>query len=85
MRERERFQQLNNIVLYIHVLYVSCIPLSYCRSVKSPALVEGLSGKGVVRVATGGSHSAAVTTSGQLFTWGKGSYGRLGHGECVCV
>ena len=43
--------------------------------------MEDLRGKKVVRVAAGGSHSAAVTESGQLFTWGKGSYGRLGHGE----
>ena len=32
-------------------------------------------------IAAGSNHSAAVTEDGILYTWGKGSYGRLGHGE----
>lgn len=32
-------------------------------------------------IACGGAHSAAISSSGQLFTWGKGRYGRLGHGD----
>jgi E3 ubiquitin-protein ligase HERC2 len=35
----------------------------------------------VVDVACGGAHSAAITASGELYTWGKGRYGRLGHGD----
>ncbi len=58
-----------------------CVVCFVCRSAGSPVLVEGLHDKRVVRVTAGGSHSAAVTESGQLYTWGKGSYGRLGHGE----
>ena len=46
-----------------------------------PALVEPLSGLRVIKIAAGGSHSAAITENGVLYTWGKGSYGRLGHGE----
>eukprot|EP00049_Salpingoeca_infusionum_P016093 m.323993 g.323993 ORF g.323993 m.323993 type:complete len:4072 (-) comp16007_c0_seq4:280-12495(-) len=32
-------------------------------------------------VAVGGHHSAAVSSDGHLYTWGKGGYGRLGHGN----
>ena len=32
-------------------------------------------------IAAGGAHSACVTSAGELYTWGKGRYGRLGHGD----
>ncbi|KAH7438410.1 hypothetical protein KP509_04G013900 [Ceratopteris richardii] len=39
-------------------------------------------GENVVYVAGGGSHSAAITSSGDLYTWGRDEGdGRLGHGE----
>ena len=34
-------------------------------------------------LAAGSNHSAAVTSSGELYTWGLGEYGRLGHGDAV--
>ncbi|KAK5650580.1 hypothetical protein RI129_001609 [Pyrocoelia pectoralis] len=46
-----------------------------------PKVVEALQGYEIVDIACGGAHSAAITSSGQLFTWGKGRYGRLGHGD----
>ncbi|KAJ8297784.1 hypothetical protein KUTeg_024315 [Tegillarca granosa] len=46
-----------------------------------PRVIESLRGKEVVDIAAGGAHSACITSSGELYTWGKGRYGRLGHGD----
>ncbi|XP_033150467.1 LOW QUALITY PROTEIN: probable E3 ubiquitin-protein ligase HERC2 [Drosophila busckii] len=51
--------------------------MSYDR----PKLIEYLSGMNVVDIACGSAHSAAITASGHVLTWGKGRYGRLGHGD----
>ncbi|XP_015510519.2 E3 ubiquitin-protein ligase HERC2 [Neodiprion lecontei] len=51
--------------------------LSYDR----PKLIESLLGMEIVDIACGGHHSAAITNAGWLYTWGKGRYGRLGHGD----
>ena len=32
-------------------------------------------------MAAGDNHSLAVTESGALYSWGRGSYGKLGHGD----
>ena len=49
---------------------------------KSPKQILGpLVGKVVVQISAGYRHSAAVTSDGQLFTWGEGDFGRLGHGD----
>ena len=50
------------------------------RTQEAPTLISSLSGKGVVSVTAGEGHSAAISEGGALYTWGKGSYGRLGHG-----
>ena len=42
---------------------------------KSPKQILGpLVGKVVVQISAGYRHSAAVTTDGQLFTWGEGNF-----------
>ncbi|CAH1776574.1 unnamed protein product, partial [Owenia fusiformis] len=46
-----------------------------------PRVIESLRGKEIVGIAAGGAHNACITASGELYTWGKGRYGRLGHGD----
>lgn len=44
----------------------------------TPTPVEGLWGLPITRLAAGDSHSLALTTTGQLFTWGSNSHGQCG-------
>jgi alpha-tubulin suppressor-like RCC1 family protein len=48
-----------------------------------PTNVQGLSRSYIVSASGGSSHTAAVDDSGNLFTWGNGSFGRLGHSNEV--
>ncbi len=48
-----------------------------------PRLIEALRARRVRDVACGSGHSAAVTAAGELYTWGSGEYGRLGHGDAI--
>lgn len=45
-----------------------------------PTLIEALRDKAIVDVECGGTYSAALSADGVLYTWGRGNYGRLGHG-----
>eukprot|EP00892_Ulva_mutabilis_P008446 jgi/Ulvmu1/5974/UM026_0098.1 len=46
-----------------------------------PNLVHALSDGRVKQVAAGGFHGAAVSHEGEVYTWGMGRHGALGHGE----
>uniref|UniRef100_A0A452GSK3 HECT-type E3 ubiquitin transferase n=1 Tax=Gopherus agassizii TaxID=38772 RepID=A0A452GSK3_9SAUR len=52
---------------------------------EEPKMISALSGKQagkhVVHIACGSTYSAAITAEGELYTWGRGNYGRLGHGS----
>eukprot|EP00742_Colponemidia_sp_Colp-10_P010299 GILJ01011305.1.p1 GENE.GILJ01011305.1~~GILJ01011305.1.p1 ORF type:complete len:1240 (-),score=152.36 GILJ01011305.1:102-3821(-) len=48
-------------------------------NVWKPRRVMELAGRTVIAVACGERHSAVVTENGQVFTWGRGDFGRLGH------
>jgi alpha-tubulin suppressor-like RCC1 family protein len=45
-----------------------------------PRLVAALRGVSIAGVAAGAEHALAVSSSGEVFTWGCGAAGRLGHG-----
>ena len=55
-----------------------CFRDSFCNR---PVAIESLRGSEVVYVAVGSHHSACILANGDLMTWGKGKYGRLGHGN----
>ncbi|KAI7795921.1 putative E3 ubiquitin-protein ligase HERC1-like [Triplophysa rosa] len=49
---------------------------------KYPKIIQGpMLGKVVVCVSAGYRHSGAVTNDGELYTWGEGDFGRLGHSD----
>ena len=47
-----------------------------------PRQIDALSGLNVVQVTTGARHTAVVSDVGEVWTFGFGGYGRLGHGGC---
>eukprot|EP00756_Hemistasia_phaeocysticola_P057783 Hpha_TRINITY_DN34394_c0_g1::TRINITY_DN34394_c0_g1_i1::g.109603::m.109603 len=47
----------------------------------TPHRIEALAEKHVLRIAAGQWHSCAITEQGELFSWGVGFQGRLGHGD----
>jgi len=46
----------------------------------TPRLVERLAGKNIVQISACGFHTACLSDIGELYTWGEGNFGRLGHG-----
>ncbi|CAK7346805.1 unnamed protein product [Dovyalis caffra] len=49
---------------------------------KVPCLVEDkVSGESVEEIACGAYHVAVLTSRNEVYTWGKGANGRLGHGD----
>ena len=51
---------------------------SLSRVIRSQGLVAGVR---FVRIDCGGQHASALTASGDVYTWGAGSFGQLGHGN----
>lgn len=43
--------------------------------------MDALRGVGVRQIACGSGHTVVLTTDGEVFTWGRGDDGRLGHGD----
>ncbi|XP_006867837.1 PREDICTED: E3 ISG15--protein ligase HERC5 [Chrysochloris asiatica] len=53
--------------------------LGHTDKTDSPSLVEELDNQEVEFLTCGGSHTALLTKNGQVFTFGAGNYGQLGH------
>lgn len=53
------------------------LPAGFARSIQ-PVVIPELQDAGIIRVACGDYHNAALNSSGELFTWGGSSQGALG-------
>jgi alpha-tubulin suppressor-like RCC1 family protein len=55
--------------------------------VAAPRLVTGgfVNGTRIATVAAGGAHMACVSALGQVYSWGMGGMGQLGHGEDTLI
>ncbi|NXV40708.1 HERC5 ligase, partial [Uria aalge] len=49
--------------------------------IPQPQLVKRLKGIPLAQIAAGGAHSAAVSLSGAVYSWGKNDFGQLGLGD----
>lgn len=48
-------------------------------TVHRPRIIEGLAGLMIIAISSGDRHSAAVTNTGAVYTWGCGTDGQCGH------
>mmetsp|Transcript_11950 Transcript_11950/g.23713 ORF Transcript_11950/g.23713 Transcript_11950/m.23713 type:complete len:625 (-) Transcript_11950:467-2341(-) len=46
----------------------------------TPKLVQRLANKRIVQLSACGFHTGCLTADGEMYTWGEGKFGRLGHG-----
>ena len=46
---------------------------------------EGVKIFQISQAKSGDGHSLAITNTGQVYSWGEGSYGRLGHGDTISI
>nr|XP_015840194.1 PREDICTED: uncharacterized protein LOC103312885 [Tribolium castaneum] len=47
-----------------------------------PQIITNLAFKKMVQVSAGQYHTIALSSSGEVYTWGWGIHGQLGHGDC---
>lgn len=75
-------------MITLHDTY-TCYTVSSSRYLEEPTMIAAFNGKQagkhVVHIACGSTYSAVITIDGELYTWGRGNYGRLGHGKILLV
>lgn len=76
---------LNNYRAVVSEKHQAATYLLNFRYLEEPTMIAAFNGKQtgkhVVHIACGSTYSAAITADGELYTWGRGNYGRLGHGK----
>eukprot|EP00941_MAST-03F_sp_MAST-3F-sp1_P005053 g5053.t1 len=53
------------------------------RNQLAPRLIQALRDDNVSEVSCGGFHTAAISETGKILTWGGGEHGQLGHGDKI--
>ena len=48
---------------------------------KTPKIITFFSDIIITKVSLGGYHAAALSEDGEIYTWGRGINGQLGHGS----
>jgi alpha-tubulin suppressor-like RCC1 family protein len=51
------------------------------NSINIPIIVDALNHEKVIDISCGDNFSGAITESGEVYTWGFGNEGQLGHGD----
>ena len=60
--------------------HASCIDSNCTENKLTPQVIESIRDVGIVKIDSLSTHSVALTTKGELLTWGNGDKHRLGHG-----
>lgn len=68
------------IIIVKHNVFI-IIKQILLRSLDIPQMVEALQAKHIRDITCGSNQSAAITSNGELYTWGSGEDGCLGHGD----
>ena len=88
----ESFVRFTSSARSVHDAYQACVDparvVFVCGRVggtRNPSsdfrFCRSLLGITVVQVSCGGQHACALTSDGFVYSWGRGSFGRLGHGN----
>ena len=86
LAEAKENLECTNILSFGKADFILGVPLPKASSdIFKPKCVQDLLNETVVEIATNKYHSIALTTLGEIFTWGHGRSGRLGHGDEVSV
>jgi alpha-tubulin suppressor-like RCC1 family protein len=80
-RATSRTQSNSTPASHQHPTAASTQPTAQTRSPREDGGADTPTQSRIVKIVCGHSHSIAITEFGDVFTWGKGSYGRLGHGS----
>ena len=83
LRTAGRSLRASSVLCFGKADFTLGIPLPKSSEVVRPRRVDTLATECVVQVCASKHHSLAVTRSGEVYSWGHGRSGRLGHGDEV--